>query len=321
MILEYKILLALLLDAILGDPRWLPHPVRLIGWIIAAMEGPTRRLFSNPLTAGFVTALSVIAATASATWALIATAGKIHPIFGDAVSVLLLYTTFAMRDLSDHGRAVYEALREQDIVKARRRVSMIVGRDTEMLTEQQVVRAAVESVAENTVDGVIAPLFFAAIGGPVLAMTYKAVSTLDSMIGYRNARYIDFGKTGAKIDDGANWLPARLSAPIITLAAAFSGLRAKAAWQMALRDGRKHLSPNSGISEAAFAGALGVRLGGAMERKGKAVPLPELGDPLVPLERDHILQADRLLVITTALAAALFLIGRAAITATMTMWQ
>jgi adenosylcobinamide-phosphate synthase len=321
MILEYKITLALLLDMLLGDPRWLPHPVRLIGWMIAAMEKPARRIFTNPRTAGLVTALSVIAAAAAATWALIAAAGKIHPFLGDAVSVVLLYTTFAMRDLSDHGRAVYEALHKDDIALARRRVSLIVGRDTERLTEQQVVRAAVESVAENTVDGVVAPLFFAALGGPVLAMTYKAVSTLDSMIGYRNARYIDFGRAGAKIDDGANWLPARLSAPIITVAAALSGLRARAAWRMALRDGRKHLSPNSGISEAAFAGALGVRLGGTMERKGTKVPLPELGDPLVPLTRRHILQADRLLIVTTVLAAALFLIGRAAVTSAIAMWR
>jgi len=313
MLLEYKIVLALLLDFIVGDPRRLPHPVRLIGWMIARMENLTRRIFTNQRIAGFVTALSVILTTALAAWALIETAEKIHPVLGDAVSVILLYTTFATRDLADHGRAVYEALDGGDLILARRRVAMLVGRDTERLTDEGVVRAAVESVAENTVDGVLAPLFFAAVGGPILAMAYKAASTLDSMIGYRNERYIDFGKTGAKIDDAANWIPARLSAPIIAAAALLTGLRARASWRMALRDGRKHLSPNAGISEAAFAGALGVRLGGPMERRGKTVPLPELGDSLAPLAKGHILQAVRLLYASTAVAATVFLLARTAI--------
>jgi len=317
MILEYRILLALLLDFIFGDPRRLPHPVRLIGWMITRMESPVRRIFVNPRVAGFVTAVSVILTTALAAWTLTEAAGKIHPYLGDAVSVLLLYTTFAARDLADHGRAVYEALQGADLELARRRVAMLVGRDTKRLTEQGVIRAAVESVAENTVDGVLAPLFFAAVGGPVLAMAYKASSTLDSMIGYRNERYIDFGKTGAKMDDAANWIPARLSAPIIAAAAALTGLKPGAAWRMALRDGSKHLSPNAGISEAAFAGALGVRLGGPMERHGKTVLLPELGDPLVPLAKDHLLQANRLLYASTAVAAIVFLLGRAAINCLM----
>lgn len=219
MALEYKIALALLFDFIIGDPRWLPHPVRLIGVMVVWMERKTRRVFRNLRLAGLVTALSVILATALAAWALVEASGRCHPLLGDAVGVLLLYTTFATRDLADHARAVYRALREPDLAKARQRVSLLVGRDTDRLTEEGVVRAAVESVAENTVDGVIAPLFFAAIGGPVLAMTYKAASTLDSMIGYRNERYIDFGRAAAKMDDGVNWLPARLSAPIIAIAA------------------------------------------------------------------------------------------------------
>jgi adenosylcobinamide-phosphate synthase len=311
--LEYKIALALLLDFILGDPGWIPHPVRLIGGMITRIENPARRLFPNPRLAGFVTALAVILTAALTSWGLIAAAQGINPLLGDAVSILLLYTTFAARDLADHGRAVYEALQGSDLTKARQRVSMLVGRDTQNLTEQGVVRAAVESIAENTVDGVIAPLFFAVIGGPVLAMTCKAVSTLDSMIGYRNERYIDFGKTAARMDDGANWLPARLSMPLIAVAAALTGLRWKAAWLIANRDGRKHLSPNAGISEAAFAGALGVRLGGVMERRGEAVPLPELGDPLVLLARNHILRANSLMYATTLLAAALLLLARGGI--------
>jgi adenosylcobinamide-phosphate synthase len=191
----------------------------------------------------------------------------------------------------------------------------MVGRDTGKLSESEVIRAAVESVAENTVDGVLAPLFFAAVGGPVLAMSYKAASTLDSMIGYRSERYIAFGKAAAKIDDGANWLPARLAAPLIACAAAIVGLRGKSAWRIALRDGRKHLSPNAGISEAAFAGALGVRLGGEIEKKGERVPLPKLGDPSIALARGHILEANRLMVATALLAAILFLLAHSGIAA------
>jgi adenosylcobinamide-phosphate synthase len=319
--LEYKIVLALLVDFLFGDPRWLPHPVRLIGWMITRLETPTRRFFSSPGLAGLITALAVIATTAFAAWALIAVAAQVNPLLGDAVAIFLLYTTFATHELAKHGRAVWEALGNGDIVEARRRVSMLVGRDTERLTEAGVVRAAVESIAENSVDGVLAPLFFAAVGGPVLAMAYKAASTLDSMIGYRNERYIEFGKAGARIDDAANWIPARLSAPLIAVAAALAGLRAKAAWKIARRDGQKHLSPNAGISEAAFAGALGIRLGGTMERRGQAVFLPELGDPLAPLEKRHILQANRLMIITTVLAAAVFLLARHGAVSISRMWQ
>jgi adenosylcobinamide-phosphate synthase len=315
MILEYQIALALLLDFIMGDPRWFPHPVRLIGWMIARLENPARRTFSNPAFAGLIIALVVIGITAFSAWALIAAAKQVHPFLGDAVSVFLLYTIFAARDLADHGRFVYEALQNSDIAEARRRVSMLVGRDTQNLTEAGVIRAAVESIAENSVDGVLAPLFFAAIGGPIFAMSYKAASTLDSMIGYRNERYLDFGKTAAKIDDGANWIPARLSAPLIAVAAAFAGLQAKAAWNISRRDGRKHLSPNAGIPEAAFAGALGVKLGGGIERQGKAVPLPEIGEPIVPLSIGHILEANRLMYLTTVLSAIAFLFARSGIAA------
>ena len=167
-----------------------------------------------------------------------------------------------------------------------------------------------ESVAENTVDGIIAPLFFAALGGPVAAMAYKAVNTLDSMIGYKSERYLDFGQTAAKIDDGANYLPARIAAPILTAAAALLGFRTSAAWRIANRDGRKHQSPNAGIAEAAFAGALGVRLGGVMERRGRPVDLPEIGDPVVPLARGHILAANRLMFMATVIAVMTFLAAR-----------
>ncbi len=304
--LEYQIVIAVVLDLAFGDPRWFPHPVRLIGRLIAALEGPARRAMPDARLAGSVTALTVIAAAAIATAALIGIAGRIHPLLGDAAGIAVLYTTIAARDLARHSLAVYRALERFDLTDARRLVSWMVGRDTERLTETEVVRAAVESVAENTVDGIIAPLFFAALGGPVAAMAYKAVNTLDSMIGYKNERYIDFGRTAARIDDAANYLPARLSAPILTAAAALLGFPAAAAWRVAWRDGRKNLSPNSGIAEAAVAGALRVRLGGVMERRGRPVNQPEIGDPVVPLSRGHILAANRLMFLATAIAAAVF---------------
>jgi adenosylcobinamide-phosphate synthase len=308
--IEYQILIAVLLDFALGDPRWLPHPVRLIGRLIAALEGPARRAIPDARAAGAATVLAVILAAVLATAALLDIAGRVHPLIGDAVSILVIYTTLAARDLARHSLDVYRALARFDLTRARRLVAWMVGRDTERLTEAEVVRAAVESVAENTVDGIIAPLFFAALGGPVAAMAYKAVNTLDSMIGYRNERYIDFGRTAARIDDGANYLPARLAVPILTAAAALLGFRASAAWRIARRDGRRHLSPNAGLSEAAVAGALGVRLGGIMERRGRPVDLPEIGDPVVPLARGHILEANRLMFLTTVLAAALFAAAR-----------
>jgi adenosylcobinamide-phosphate synthase len=318
--LEYQIAIALLLDIALGDPRWMPHPVRIIGSLITALEGPARRAIPDVRLAGSLTALAVILTAALGSAALVAIAEGIHPLLGDAVSILLLYLTFAARDLADHSAAVWRSLDEGDLAEARRLVSWLVGRDTERLAEPQVVRAAVESVAENTVDGIIAPLFFAALGGPAAAMAYKAVSTLDSMIGYRSERYIDFGRTAAKLDDGANWLPARLAAPIITAAAAFTGQRAADAWRIARRDGRKHMSPNAGIAEAAFAGALGIRLGGVMERRGEPVDLPSLGDPIMPLVRAHIPAANRMMFAATGIAAVVFLAARWGIDAVLKMW-
>ena len=317
--LEYQIAIALLLDLAFGDPRWLPHPVRIIGRLIAALEGPARRAIPDARLAGSLTALAVILTAALATGAMIWVAEWVHPRLGDAVSILLLYTTLAARDLADHSNGVYRALARFDLAEARRLVSWLVGRDTERLTEPEVVRAAVESVAENTVDGIIAPLFFAALGGPIAAMTYKAASTLDSMIGYRNERYIDFGRTAAEIDDGANWLPARLAVPIITAAAALTGQQASAAWRIARRDGRKHMSPNAGIAEAAFAGALGIRLGGVMQRRGRPVNLPEIGDPVVTLARGQILAANRMMYAATGIAVAVFLAARWGIAALLKM--
>lgn len=313
--LEYLILIAILLDLVFGDPRWFPHPVRLLGRLIKALEGPARRAIPDARVAGAVTALTVILAATLATAALVGIAGQLHPLLGDAVAIVVLYTTIAAHDLAGHSLAVYRALEKFDLAEARRRVSWLVGRDTDRLNEREVVRAAVESVAENTVDGIIAPLFYAALGGPVAAMAYKAINTLDSMIGYKSERYLDFGKAAARIDDAANYVPARIAAPVLTAASALLGFRTRAAWEISQRDGRKHQSPNAGIAEAAVAGALGIRLGGVMERRGRPVDLPEIGDPVVPLAREHIVAANRLMFMATAIAAALFLGARWAVVA------
>jgi adenosylcobinamide-phosphate synthase len=308
--LEYQILIALLLDLAFGTPRWFPHPVRLIGRLIQVLEKPMRRAIFDARIAGTVTALTVILAAALATALLIGIAGQIHPLLGDAIGILVLYTTLAARDLARHCLAVYRALEKFDLPEARRLVSWMVGRDTERLNEKEVIGAAVESVGENTVDGVIAPLFFAVLAGPVGAMAYKAIHTLDSMIGGGNETARDFGRTATWIDDAANFMPARLSAPILTAAAALLGLSASAAWRIAWRDGQKNLSPNAGIAEAAVAGALGVRLGGVMERRGRPANQPEIGDPVVPLAPEHLPAANRLMLMATIIAAAAFLAGR-----------
>jgi adenosylcobinamide-phosphate synthase len=186
----------------------------------------------------------------------------------------------------------------------------MVGRDTEHLNETGITRAAVESVAENTVDGVLAPLFFAFLGGPVAAMAYKAVNTLDSTFGYRNERYVHFGWASARLDDAANYLPARLAPPLIALAALFLGGSPPNALRICRRDGGRHVSPNSGLSEAAVAGALGIRLGGPVRRQGKTQDMPYLGDPLRPLEKDHIRRANALMFGATLTAALVFSAAR-----------
>ena len=259
--------------------------------------------------------LVVLSATGFATFGLIRALAVLHPLAGNAVSICLLYTTFAARDLSNHSHQVHRALCDGSLTEARRRVGMIVGRDTWRLDEPGVVRAAVESIAENVVDGVTAPMFFAVLGGPVGAMLYKAVNTLDSTFGYKNECYVYFGWASARLDDIANYVPARLTAPLVAAAAALLGLRPLNALQMWLRDGRKHESPNAGLAEAAVAGALGVQLGGPNHYDGESSEHVHMGDALQPLERRHILKANWLMLTTSVLALAIFVGIRAAICA------
>ncbi len=302
--LEYQIVTAVVLDLLWGDPRRLPHPVKLIGRFALYCEAVTRRHIGSIRTAGAISVVCVLAATAGISWGIVFVFAALHPGLGDAVSIFIIYTTLAARDLSRHSGEVYESLARGDLPEARRRVGMIVGRDTDILDEPGVVRAAVESVAENTADGVTAPLLFAVIGGPVGAMLYKAVNTLDSTFGYKNERYREFGGAAARLDDVVNYLPARLTAAIIPAAAFLLGLNARNSWKILRRDARRHPSPNAGFLEAAMAGALGVQLGGRNFYFGQPSDRPTMGDPLRPLEPRDILRVNRLMFTTYALVLA-----------------
>jgi len=319
--LEYQILAAVALDLLVGDPRWLPHPVKGIGRLAAALERLTRRLLPWPRAAGIVTALAVAAAAGAGAWGLVQLAALAHPAAADAVGVVVIYTTIAPRDLARHSLAVLRPLAAGDLGEARRRVALIVGRDTDRLDAAGVTRAAVESVAESTVDGVTAPLFWAIVAGPVGAMVYRALNTLDSMFGHKDERYAEFGWASARLDDAANFLPARLTAPLVGAAAALVGQRPAGAMRILWRDARNHASPNAGLAEAAMAGALGVQLGGPNYYGGEPLPKPTLGDPLVPLEPRHIRLATAMMFVTTGLFLALGLAARVGVLHLWNVWR
>jgi adenosylcobinamide-phosphate synthase len=308
--LAMQVLAATALDLALGDPRWLPHPVRGIGWLAARLEAGARRTLGATRLAGLLTALAVYAAAGLAAWGAVRAAAQIAPLAADVAAVLVIYSTIAPRDLAKHSRIVWRDLASGDLAAARRSVANIVGRDVEGLDVAGVTRAAVESVAESTVDGVTAPLFYALVGGPVGALVYRAVNTLDSMFGHLDDRYRHFGWAAARIDDAANWLPARLTAPLLCLAALLLRQRPLAALRILVRDGRKHASPNAGLTEAAMAGALGVQLGGPVSYDGELVDKPGIGDDFTPLEPRHIRAANAMMFATTGLFLAVGLAVR-----------
>ena len=304
------LLLGCLLDLLFGDPHWMPHPVRAMGGITALLERPLRFLFpkgpKGELAAG--AALVVLAAGISTGAAVLALwlCRRIHPLLAFAAETLLCYQLLAARSLRDESLKVYRALRDGALEEARRAVSMIVGRDTDRLDRDGVARAAVETVAENASDGVAAPLLFLAIGGAPLGVFYKAVNTMDSMVGYKNDRYLYFGRAAARLDDAVNFLPARLAGVLMCLAARPAGFDGKNAWKIFLRDRKKHKSPNSAHTEAAAGGALDIQLGGSSFYFGKRVEKPTIGDPLRPVEPADILRCNRLMYAAAFLAMVLF---------------
>jgi len=274
---EFILPLAFALDLSFGDPQGIVHPVKAIGWLANKTETWLRRTNISLRLAGILAVIIIVGSSAISAWLLITLLSQLHRVAGLALSIYLLYSSFAVRDLGDHATAVQAALEAGDTELARQKVSLMVGRDTATLDEGGIALAATESVAENTVDGVTAPLFYALLFGPVGAIAYKAINTLDSMFGYKNERYLEFGWAAAKLDDLANYLPARLSVLTIAVAAAIGKLRFFDTFKAVFRCARLHASPNSGYPESAFAGALGVTLGGERSYGGVIGQAPLLG--------------------------------------------
>lgn len=303
------ILLALLLDLAVGDPRWLPHPVVMIGRLIQVLDQGLRRAWLDQRSAGILLLLITVVGAGGATWLLLQLSNTLHTLAGFVATILVSSTCLAARSLHVESARVATALAAGDLPAARHYLSWIVGRDTDGLEESEIWRALLETVAENSSDGVIAPLFWLTFGGPVAAMAYKAVSTLDSMVGYKNERYLQMGWASARMDDLLNFIPARLTALLLIIAAPLSGCSASAAARITLRDRLKHPSPNSGHPEAAAAGALGVRLGGAASYGGLSSWKEQIGDPLLPLDENSYHAMIRLMYTATFLMAILCLIA------------
>ncbi|MBU0462854.1 MAG: adenosylcobinamide-phosphate synthase CbiB, partial [Proteobacteria bacterium] len=296
----YVILAAFILDFVLGDPRRLPHPVIYMGSAISFFEDPFRRYFKQPLVSGFFFASFLILSTWLIAFVTIKVSMSIHPVFGNFVQVVLLFFCFSSASLEKAALSVFQALEENNIEKAREKVSYIVGRNTKTLDQKGVTRASVETVAENFVDGFLSPLFFAMIGGVPLAIAYKMVNTLDSMVGYKNDTYILFGRPAARIDDVANFIPARISVLIISLSAALlSFKKGGLALKTGFSQGSLHKSPNAGYPEAAFAGALKIRLGGPNIYHGKLVEKPYIGKEFKDPEKESIKQACDLMMLAS----------------------
>lgn len=296
---------AFVIDLLIADPYWLPHPVRFFGRVIVFLEKVIRRFARRPFALRLGGVFLALLLPAGVFWVAkvgIASLARWHQVLGLAVEVYLVAATLALKGLAAAAAGVQHPLIAGNLPLARERVAAIVGRDTAALDAQGVVRAAVESVAENTVDAVVAPLFYAFVGGAPLALAYRAVNTLDSMVGYRNERYRYLGWASAKLDDLANFLPARLAGGLFVLATVLLGGDWRRVWRTIRRDGHKHLSPNSGISEAAVAGFLGVRLGGPATYQGVPSFRPYLGDPLGELHPEYIAAAVRLLYVVAGLS-------------------
>jgi len=286
------------LDLAVGDPQGWPHPVRWMGKAIETLEPKARKLPVSLFAAGAIMTLGLVGIAWSATAGCLSILESINPMLRTVAEIVVIAWLVSLRSLYDAGMAVHRAFSEAGLSGARKAVAMIVGRQTEQLDGAGVSRAAVESVAENLVDGVASPLFYAALGGAPLAMAFKMVSTLDSMIGYRNERYEQFGKAAARLDDAANYLPARLSVPVIALAAGSLGGCFGKSLRLGWKEGRHATSPNAGYPEAAFAGALSVRLGGPATYHGRRVDKPFICANFADADRADIPRACILMLIS-----------------------
>ena len=302
-------LFAFLVDIVVGDPRSRMHPVVLVGNLISSLEKflyheadtDNKKMVKGALLAAFVLVFAYHMA-----YLLVQLSSQAgNPLLDTMVQALILSFTISPRSLSEAGRELFQLLEDGNLEKARFKVGWIVGRDTDKLSPAEVTRATVETIAENTVDGVIAPLFFFAVGGVPLAVLYRAANTMDSMLGYKNDRYLFFGRVPARLDDSLNYIPARICGVLFVLSAMLLGFDYRAAWRIMLRDARKHPSPNGGWAEASVAGALGIRLGGYNSYFGKQHFRAYMGDPLKELQQGNIMECIRLMYS----ASILFLLG------------
>ncbi|MCD8212225.1 MAG: adenosylcobinamide-phosphate synthase CbiB [Oscillospiraceae bacterium] len=303
-----------ILDLLFGDPSWMPHPVVYMGKAISWLEKMLRRRLPDTpegqLTGGTILIIIMAAGTLLLGCLCCWVAHLIHPILAFLLQIFWCWQCLAMRGLGKESRRVCKYLSGGRLERARKAVGRIVGRDTDELTEEGVARAAVESVAENFSDGEIAPLLWFLVGGAPLALCYKAVNTMDSMMGYKNPSYLYFGRRAAKLDDIANWIPARLSALLLIAAARPAGADAQGAMRIWRRDRRNHPSPNSAQAESAMAGALDIQLGGPARYSGRLEEKPTVGDPLRPVTPDEISRADRLMYVAGVLGLVLLCLLR-----------
>ena len=304
------LVLGFILDLLIGDPHFLYHPIRLVGNLISVTEKGLRKIFpkteKGELTAGVFLVLIVTGISTAVPCLLLYGARRLNPWLYFAVQTVMCYQLLATRSLKDESMKVCDRLKAEDLPGARYAVSMIVGRDTQVLDETGVTKAAVETVAENTSDGIIAPMLFLAIGGAGLGYFYKSINTMDSMLGYKNEKYLYFGRIPAKMDDVFNYIPARLTAWFMIVAAFLTGMDGKNAWKIYLRDKRKHASPNSAQSEAVCAGALDVQLAGDAVYFGKVYKKDYIGDAIRKIEPEDILRAGKLMYMTTILMMVVF---------------
>lgn len=297
-------------DLIFGDPRWLYHPVRLIGNLIALLEKLIRKIMpvskAGELAGGFITVVLVLLLCGIVPWVLLHLVFGLNVVAGVILEAFMCYQLLAVKSLKDESMKVYDALTGSTIEDARKAVSMIVGRDTQNLDQKGVAKAAIETVAENFSDGVIAPMFYMFIGGPVLMYIYKGINTMDSMLGYKNDKYIYFGRCAAKLDDAANFIPSRLAALLLIAAAYIGGFNGKGAVKIFKRDRFNHASPNSAQTESAAAGALDIQLAGNAYYFGKLYEKPTMGDSVKEPEAEDIKRVNKLMYIGSFTGAAVF---------------
>lgn len=304
-----QIIVGYILDLIFGDPYEFPHPVRFIGKLIRFVEDKVRKCAKSKRAlkiGGFVLWFVTVGMTYLVVWSIVKVA-DIHPVAAFVVNAFLIYTTLATKCLKDEAAKIYKVLESGDIEASRKQLSYIVGRDTTQLDEGEIVRATVETVAENTTDGIIAPLFYACIGGAPLAFAYKAINTLDSTVGYKNEKYGDIGFASAKIDDVANYIPARLTAFLMMIASFILRYNAKDCIKIAIRDRKNHKSPNCAYPEGAVAGALGIQLGGTNVYFGEVVYKPTIGDKKRETQREDIVRTNKLMYATSIVALVIFI--------------